>query len=482
MIGGRYGPSALVGAEITMTTIQDVELKIKAVEFALGTFADHRNDEEARQAYLRSDFNPLPHLKTYFSYSENALVNLLEQLQGEIWQLRQLQSQQLQLQLELQKQFKTAATTVRICIGDIVQDVRITFSNLKAPLDTVKEAVLGQGLLKRGKSLDSYTLVTIKSALVANFAALEGEKMLLFQQKTVPLSSHEWTDVQLDQLKVRFRDVDLGTFFSDSALTSLQMSERGEALAELLAELDKTLDQKYTSSPDVDASDAICTISPMLQNPICKALFAAKKCKYEYKSHESFVDDFVKHLLNAMGFNDGRLYAAPQLRINLHFGETVKSATADVTVIDLLSYASIGVVEDKYWREMMMFKDSTAQLVAEGIAIAQYNEAVRGQKRDAVKGQKRDAEGNPKAASESFTCSETVYGIRVTLSRFHFYAIRVSPQIHGALQHHVIATEPTIIYRYKSDDGLDFMVKKERDEIILMVSLLQEVAKKTGET
>jgi hypothetical protein len=48
-----------------------------------------------------------------------------------------------------------------------------------------------------------------------------------------------------------------------------------------------------------------------------------------------------------MGFNDGRLYAAPQRRINLYFGETVKTTTADVTVLDLLSYASIGVVEDK---------------------------------------------------------------------------------------------------------------------------------------
>jgi hypothetical protein len=447
-----------------MTTIQDVELKIKAVEYALGTFADHRNDEEARQAYLRSDFNPLPQLKIYFSYSENALVNLLEKLQGEIWQLRQLQSQQLQLQLELQKQFKTAATTVRICIGDTVQNVRITFNNLKEPLETVKEAVLGRGLLKRGKDLDSYTLVTVNSVEVRDFAELEGEETLIFRQKIVPLSGNEWTDVQLNQLKVRFQDVDLDTFFSNAELEDLEMSEKGKALMAQLAEIDETLDQKYASSTDVAASDV------MLQNPICKALFAAKK----YNNHESFVDDFVKHLLNAMGFNDGRLYAAPQMRINLRFGDAVKSATADITVIDLWSYARIGVVEDKSWKEMTSVNDSTAQLVAEGIAITQHNEA--------VKGQKRDAEGNPKAASESSTCSETVYGIRVTGSRFHFYVIQVSPQIHSALKHHAIAAEPTTMYRYKSVAGLDFMVKKERDEIILMLSLLQEVAKKTGET
>lgn len=458
-----------------MTTIQDVELKIKAVEYALGTFADHGNDEEARQACLQNNFNSLPQLKTCFSHSVNELKNLLQQLQGERHQLRQLQhsqqmqsqqlrNQQLELELELQKRIKTATTTVRMCIGDTVQDVRITFNNLEKPLETVKEAVLERGLLERGKDLDSYTLVTVKCAFVADFAALEGEEMLLFRQKIVPLSDHEWTDVQLNQLKVRFQGVDLGTFFSNAELEDLEMSEKGKALMAQLAEIDNTLYQKYASSPDVAASDA------MLQNPICKALFAAKK----FKSHESFIDDFVKHLLNAMGFNDGRLYAAPKMKINLRFGDAVESATADITVIDLLSHARIGVVEDKYWRERMMFKDSTAQVVAEGIAIAQYNEAVRGRK--------RDAEGNPKAASESTSPGELVYGIRVTGSRFHFYAMRVSPQIHAALKHRVIAAEPTTMYRYKSDDGLDFMVKEEREEIILMLSLLQEVAKKTGET
>lgn len=61
----------------------------------------------------------------------------------------------------------------------------------------------------------------------------------------------------------------------------------------------------------------------------------AKLClqRNKYMKHESFVDDFVKHLLNEMGFNDGSLYAAPQMRFNLFFGETEKMATADVTVV-----------------------------------------------------------------------------------------------------------------------------------------------------
>jgi hypothetical protein len=40
-----------------------------------------------------------------------------------------------------------------------------------------------------------------------------------------------------------------------------------------------------------------------------------------------------------MGFNDGSLYVAPQMRINLSFGAIEKVATADLTIIlDLLSY------------------------------------------------------------------------------------------------------------------------------------------------
>ena len=128
------------------------------------------------------------------------------------------------------------------------------------------------------------------------------------------------------------------------------------------------------------------------------------------------------------------------MRINLYFGETEKMATADVTVIDLLSFARIGVIEDKNWDEMVKDRNSTAQLVAEGIAITQRNESVGGSK--------RDAGGDPKGVFEesSSTCSETVYGIRVKRTQFHFYAIQVSPQIHSALRNQTAASTSTIMY------------------------------------
>jgi hypothetical protein len=53
-----------------MTDIAEIQLKIKAVEFALGTFADYENEGERRNI-LRQNFTAIPGLKTYFGFSEN---------------------------------------------------------------------------------------------------------------------------------------------------------------------------------------------------------------------------------------------------------------------------------------------------------------------------------------------------------------------------------------------------------------------------
>lgn len=42
-----------------MANIAEIQLKIKAVEFALGTFADYENEEERRN-FLRQNFTAIP--------------------------------------------------------------------------------------------------------------------------------------------------------------------------------------------------------------------------------------------------------------------------------------------------------------------------------------------------------------------------------------------------------------------------------------
>eukprot|EP00981_Chlorochromonas_danica_P011334 scaffold3873_cov177-Ochromonas_danica.AAC.14 len=352
---------------------------------------------------------------------------------------------------------KTLTLLVKLCIEDKVYECLITFTTLKRPLDTVKEEVSMQGLRKHGMSFDSYRLVTTGNAVVSDFASIQGQPSLIFHnpEKIIPLSGNEWNDVQLEELKIVFEDVDLVDFFSNADLPGgyIPVGDGGD---------------------QIDGARAFRE-DPLLQHPICKALFTAR----EKWKQEPFIDDFVTHLLNEMGFNEGSLYAAPQMQFNLFYGDIKKMVTADVTIIDLLSsYASIGVFEEKNWEDLKPEGDSTARLVAEGIAIIQHNEAVRRRK--------RDVGGNLKAGTDlsipSTASSETVYGIRVLGSLFYFYALRVSSEIHSAMKNQTAADSSTVMYRYKSYAGLDFMVKKERDEITHMLSLLQEVAKRTGES
>jgi hypothetical protein len=343
----------------------------------------------------------------------------------------------------------------------------ITLIKFERHLDNIKKQATILNLKKRGMNLDSYVLITVDNVLVTDFNSIKGLTMLIFRipEKIVPLSGNEWTDTQLDQLGIVFEDVDrVDFFFRNANLESFEMSERGTKLVGLLKDIDN-----YVFFRDYE--EVVRANSPF-QHPICKALYAAKK----YANHESFIDDFVTHLLNKMGFNEGSLYAAPQMRISLFFGDTERMATADFTIIDFASYARIGVIEDKNWSEMM--SNSTPQLVAEVIAIAQCNEA--------TVGQKRDADGEPKDETDlnvtPTASSETIYGIRVNGHLFHFYALQVTPSIRSAMRNQRVASDSTTMYRYKSDAGLNFLVKEERYEIILMLSLLQEVAKRTGET
>jgi hypothetical protein len=394
---------------------------------------------------------------TYAFYPRDRLITVLEELRKERHTLM----------------IATKSILVKVWMGDTEHELVITFSSSRRPLDVVKEEVAKTDFCKRGWNLDPFRIVNEKNAIVTDFKSIEDASFLIFfiPDRIIPVSGNDWGASHLDQLKVYFEDVELREFFEDAPLDDFEMSERCNALKSLLADLNADLTSKYEPSTRPDdgrfPSEYIRT-SPLLTHPICKALFAAQN----YPHHESFVDDFLRHLLHEIGFNEGSLYAAPQLRISLSYGSIQKMAIADVTIMDMLSFIKIGVVEDKNNEERIKRSDSTAQLVAEGIAIAQRNKA--------VKQLKRDLEGNPKATSEESSSSETVYGIRVMGYMFHFYAIKISPQIHSALESQVAPTEPTRFLRYESETGLNFLIKEQRDEIIKMLSLLQKVATTTG--
>lgn len=81
------------------------------------------------------------------------------------------------------------------------------------------------------------------------------------------------------------------------------MSARGEALVELLFGVDESLHPKYVRA--IDAGNEHTS----LKSSVAESHLQSKK----YVQRESFVDDFMKHLLNDMGFNNGRLCVARQM-------------------------------------------------------------------------------------------------------------------------------------------------------------------------
>ena len=63
-----------------MADITEIQLKIKAVEFSLGSFADYEIEEERRK-FLRQNFSAVPGLKTYFDFPRDKLQDALNKLQ-----------------------------------------------------------------------------------------------------------------------------------------------------------------------------------------------------------------------------------------------------------------------------------------------------------------------------------------------------------------------------------------------------------------
>jgi len=64
-----------------MTDINEIKLEIKAVKFALRSFAKYENDGDRRRNFLRENFDTEPALETYYGFSEEKLQDSLNKLQ-----------------------------------------------------------------------------------------------------------------------------------------------------------------------------------------------------------------------------------------------------------------------------------------------------------------------------------------------------------------------------------------------------------------
>ena len=89
---------------------------------------------------------------------------------------------------------------------------------------------------------------------------------------------------------------------------------------------------------------------------------------------ESVVDDFVIHLLDALGFNDGPLLVLSKNNLKLQMNNNSESAITDVTIYHFTDGLRVAVFEDKRDADPQLDLESIeAQLVAAAIASVQAN-------------------------------------------------------------------------------------------------------------
>ena len=71
-----------------MTDISEIQSEIKAVKFVLKSFARF-SDEQLRKDHLRSQFDIVQNVDTYFGFSEDKLQDALNKLQDALNKLQE---------------------------------------------------------------------------------------------------------------------------------------------------------------------------------------------------------------------------------------------------------------------------------------------------------------------------------------------------------------------------------------------------------
>ena len=183
----------------------------------------------------------------------------------------------------------------------------------------------------------------------------------------------------------------------------------------------------------------------------------------KYGDHESAVDCFVQLLLYRLGYYSKWLNVFPQLRLKLIYGGgIVKDAIPDFTVVDVVSFLRMAVMEDKK-RYSDSFANSEPQLIAELIALSQANAAD-----EAV--QKRLPQ-------------QPVIGVCVCGMRFWFYCIDNPDCLLSAMATNTAAIQSTLVRKLGEDrNGLEFLVLEERKIIIKTLDTIANSFRKQGLT
>jgi hypothetical protein len=315
----------------------------------------------------------------------------------------------------------------------------------------------------RGAQWSTFMHYSRNGSVPSDWASVQDGEVLNFfiPTKIVAESASNWSSVQVEQLRIRFVDVAVNL--------DITLSDKASALVKRLEPLNVGIVDEYVHlKKDQDASQNKVMMS-LLDDVLIKAVFMISK----YAEIESPVDLFMVLLLYELGYYDGRLFAFPQFPMDLRFGDTRKQAIPDITVMDVLSFMRMIVVEDKK-SNAMRFVNSEPQLIAELIAMHQRNnwEKNVSKKRgwtepEKEKVEEKQEEQESNQESESFQdllkSEDGLVGIRVTGTSFCIYVMRVSEHVLNAMNCQTQAVNDTYVQRI---GPLDF--KNENDRGLLI--------------
>mmetsp|Transcript_10488 Transcript_10488/g.9408 ORF Transcript_10488/g.9408 Transcript_10488/m.9408 type:complete len:441 (-) Transcript_10488:52-1374(-) len=300
-------------------------------------------------------------------------------------------------------------------------------------------------------------------------AAPLGVKRLIFSlpMRIQPECASNWNQKYLDMLAIAIEEVnnleDLLVVYN--SLLSGKTSALANSLINDLRELTPQLVKAFVDNKNSNFQLDDIVLSDNLVKSICLSS--------KYSKVEKAVDLFVIFLLQRLGFYDNRLFAFPGLPHRIYFGSETKDAIPDITIMDILSYFRIAVIEDKTEDNPVNENKIEAQLIAEAIAIYQDRKRSRSLFEE-------DSNVNSSTSELNVTSDDdipVVLGIRVKGTVFHFYVVPISDQILAALNSQKSTTETTQV---KKLGPLDFKFTADRTKIIQILDAFHEVATKCG--
>ena len=281
-----------------------------------------------------------------------------------------------------------------------------------------------------------------------------------------PESACYWDDGQLSGLSIDFQDIQNKEDFLNG-FTVFPISKIALDFILSLEGFDSSIIGEFVQYKE-KKNENITRFDSLKINKIIKVLCLSSK----YPNTESLVNLFMTFLFDALGYYSDRLFAFPEFKHKIVFGNSdkinIKEAKPDFTIMDVFSYLRMVVVEDKSEENPDGETKVEAQLIAEAIAIYQANQSID---RSSLKRKNLDSDNDNDN-------NNSVFGVKVKGLTLQFFVIPISNQIISAMNTLIPSEQKTYVKKY---GPFNFKIKSDRYTIIEMLDCFRQIVVVQGE-